>query len=58
MTAHMLAATRTKPMPEDEFAAMWKALRNYLACDQPQEPDDQKPDLDALALMQQKQKAE
>lgn len=55
MTAHVLASTRSEAMPDDEFREMWRVLRQYLACEQPQESDDSKPNLDALALMQAKE---
>jgi hypothetical protein len=56
MTTHLLASTRSEQLPGDEMLAMWKSLSGYLACEQPQEPEDQRPDLDALALMQEQMK--
>ena len=38
---------------DEEFSTLVNSLANYLQCNQPQEPDDEKPDLDALAKMQQ-----
>ena len=38
---------------DEEFSELVNALANYLQCNQPQSPDDEKPDLDALAKMKQ-----
>lgn len=56
-TAHFAAqllmkdcGPNNKPTDE-EFSTLVNALANYLPCNQPQDPDDEKADLDALALM-------
>lgn len=57
-TAHLMTRDMTEPMLPDDFRLLVNGLSRYLKCEQDREDEDERPDLDALELMQQRLKTD